>query len=245
MFTGGVTHQLDGVTLTLGGVQVSGTNTLVQTGALSAAASTTLTIDSGNTVQAYYGAGNTTFSGTMAGSGTFEKDGAGTLTFNNTFAATNLTLVVSGGTLALANAAQVEFGTIHFTGDTVLDFGASTATLLKSATLIIDQGVTITVNNWVSYSDAWIVTTSFYQPGAPNINATHDVNGSAPENQIVFNGMPASWTSWVTPQGGYGYFNNEIRPTPEPATYGAILLSASLGLLGWRRYVRRKAAKRG
>ena len=34
---------------------------------------------------------------------------------------------------------------------------------------------------------------------------------------------------------------NEIRPTPEPATYGAIFLSACFGLLGWRRFRARRA----
>jgi hypothetical protein len=37
-----------------------------------------------------------------------------------------------------------------------------------------------------------------------------------------------------------GWFDREIRPTPEPSTYGALLLSGCLGLLGWRRLRARK-----
>ena len=243
-FGGGVTSTLDGITLTTGGITVTGTNTLVRTGPLSSAASTTLTIDSTDTVQAYYGSGNTTFSGAMAGAGTFEKDGAGTLTFNQSFAATSLTLVINGGTLALANGANIEFGTIHITGNTILDFGLSTATVLTSANLIIDQGVTVTVNNWVSLSDAWYATNSFYQPGAPNLYAELDANTAQPENQITFTGHPASWSAWVTDQGGV-YNDRELRPIPEPSTYGLIFLGSSLALVAARRFVRRKSSDQG
>ena len=34
--------------------------------------------------------------------------------------------------------------------------------------------------------------------------------------------------------------DREIRPTPEPATYGALFLSGCVGLLGWRRFRQRR-----
>ena len=128
-------------------------------------------------------------------------------------------------------------GTLHITGNTILDFGLSTATVLSSANLIFDAGVTVTVNNWVSLSDAWYATTSF-------AGAVIDQNNAAPENQITFNGYPASWSAWVTDQGGV-YNNRELRPIPEPSTYGLIFLGSSLALVAARRFVRRKSSDQG
>ncbi|HEY1108117.1 MAG TPA: PEP-CTERM sorting domain-containing protein, partial [Opitutaceae bacterium] len=76
------------------------------------------------------------------------------------------------------------------------------------------------------------------------------VFGNNPLNQITFinhgsqsfnyNGLTTTWVNG-TP---YGWHTNEIRPTPEPSTYGAILLTGCFGFIGWRRYKRRKTAAR-
>ncbi len=58
-------------------------------------------------------------------------------------------------------------------------------------------------------------------------------------SQINFTGYtPGLTTTWTTSQNGW--FEHEIRPTPEPATYGALFLSGCLGLLGFRRWRTRR-----
>src|SRR5205085_53681 len=121
------------------------------------------------------------------------------------FAATNLTLTISGGTVMLEglSAVTLDFDTIHITGNTVLDFGASTATILRSTNLIIDRGVTVTVQNWSSYIDQWVALTAFYQHDTTDTNGALDRREGLPESQIIFNGYSSAWTTWVTPQGAF------------------------------------------
>ena len=58
--------------------------------------------------------------------------------------------------------------------------------------------------------------------------------GGTPLNQIGFTGYSSLTPTWVA--GSHdGWFNREIRPAPEPATYGAILLAAASSLVFWRR----------
>ncbi|HVS52021.1 MAG TPA: PEP-CTERM sorting domain-containing protein, partial [Opitutaceae bacterium] len=73
---------------------------------------------------------------------------------------------------------------------------------------------------------------------------TIDTPGSSAAGEIAFAGFGSTWTTWVTPQGGQ-YFDHEIRPTPEPSTYGVMLVGALGLLLGgfrWRRARREHAA---
>ncbi len=65
--------------------------------------------------------------------------------------------------------------------------------------------------------------------------------GNSPLNQIVFTNYNGLTTTWVSGTSN-GWFDKEIRPTPEPATYGALFISGCLGLLGYRRYRGRKSA---
>ena len=248
---GGTTSQVDGTTLTAGNITVSGSGTTLLSGALGTggatpAGTTTLTINSSATVQAFYATGTTTtFNGSLAstvGAGTFEKDGPGTLVFNHTFTATNLTLVLNGGTLSLASSAQITVGTIHITGDLVLDFNGNAGTFLSSTNLQIDSGVTVTVNNWMSVANDAAASTAWY--ATTNINSSplggSDQVGGGALSQIIFTGYsPGLTTTWVSGNHG-GWFDHEIRPTPEPSTYGALLLSGCLGLLGWKRFRRKK-----
>ncbi len=228
------------VNLASGSISIGGAATL-DTNEITAAAGTTLTVATGGNVAANYAA-DATFSGSLAGGGTFEKTGGGVLTFNQSFTASNLTLVIGGGTLAFGSGANVTVGTVHITGNTILDFGMSTATSLTSANLLIDEFVTVTVINWISLSDAWIVTDSFYQPGSPNIYGQLYRIGGQPESQITFTDHADLTTAWVASEGG-AYFDRELRPVPEPATYGLALLSASLALLGVRRGLQRRRAR--
>ena len=216
---------------------------------ISTAGANTLTISANSTVQGFYSAGSVTaantFTGTMAGAGTFQKDGSGILAFNYSFNASSLTLLITGGEIDLRSGANIGFGTIHIAGNTILDFDANSATSLTSANLIIDAGVSITVNNWASETDFWYATgaqtTLYGLNGVSHTNAVHNASGSGPLNQITFNGtgFGAASTTWIqTPWGGYQ--NSEIRPVPEPATYGVIFFSGCLALFGYHRLRRRK-----
>lgn len=211
----------------------------LQTGNFSSLAGTTLTVATGGSVVANY-SGTTTFSGAMAGSGEFEKTGSGTLVFNNTFSAPNLTLTLSGGTLSLLSG-QFTFGTIHITGNTILDFNNSANTFLSSAHLVIEAGVVVTVNNWVSVANNTSLSTVWYATNTVNAGTLAGVDrvGGPPLNQIVFSNYTGLTTTWVAGNHS-GWFDHEIRPTPEPATYGAILLGGCFGLFGWRRWRSRR-----
>jgi fibronectin-binding autotransporter adhesin len=252
----GTTGSTGAVHMTGGNVTVASTMALA-TGNFDSLSGTTLTIASGGTVTSNY-ASNGTFAGEMAGSGTFVKTGAGALTLNNGFVATGLNLTLSGGTMAISgdafnigtltlgggtlslSNAQFTAQTIHITGNTILDFNNSAGTFLSSATLLIDNGVTVTINNWITNANAasasiWYVTN--------NINGTmltgSDFGGGNLPN-VTFTGYPGYQTTWISGTFNPGFFS-EIRPTPEPATYGLIFLSGTLGLLAGRRWLRRKA----
>jgi autotransporter-associated beta strand protein len=217
-------------------------------------ASTTLTIASGGTVNAVYTTGSTTFSGQLAGAGTFSATGTGTLVFNRSETlASGLALIIGGTsigkstldgvayqpfTLSLTGNINATFASLRITGDTILDFGLSSANVLSSTNLTIDSLVKVTVNNWISMSDAWYATSTFNGVSPATLNQY----GVAPENQITFTGFSNYNTSWIT-QGQYPSFNeHEIRPVPEPSTYGAILVSGCFGWIAYRRFRRRSSA---
>jgi fibronectin-binding autotransporter adhesin len=253
--TVGATH-LNAGTLTVGAD--TGSLTTLNTGAIDSVAGTILKLGSLGKVTANYASGNTNMFGTIdkisASGGTFEKTGAGTLTFNTTFNFAG-NLILSGGTLALANSASVTFANIYITANTTIDFGSGTSTILSSANLFIAAGVQVSVINWVNNGaggsdDIWYATNAFNNytgsPASPTIgtSAVLDVIGAAPENQITFTGIaPAANTSWVSVQGGQ-YYDHEIRPIPEPSTYGALLLGGCIAAFGWRRYRRSLPSRR-
>jgi autotransporter-associated beta strand protein len=246
--TVGLTH-LDGGTLTVG--LDTGTLSTLNTKAIDSALGTVLKIGSSGKVLATYDT-NATMFGTIdeiaASGGTFEKAGAGTLTFATSFNFDG-NLILSGGTLALANSANVTFGNIFITQNMTIDFGSGTSTILSSANLFISAGVQVSVINWVNNGaggtdDIWYATSGFAQTAGPSatLNGTPTPPNTNPENQITFSGIaPASHTSWVSNQGGQ-YYDNEIRPIPEPSTYGALFFSACLGLFAWRRFRAKHAA---
>ena len=233
----GATH-LNAGTMTLASGQT------LQTGAFDSAASTTLIIGSGGTVVSNYASGSTTFSGAIdgTGGGTFQKDGAGTLVFDHSFdAGLGSTLVLNGGTLKLADSAQISFDTIHITADTVLDFSGLAGTVLASANLIIDAGVTVRVDNWFSVADQAAQSTVWYATSTVNSGTlgSEDDFGNTPLDQVTFTNYDGLTTTWVSGSHS-GWFDHEIRPTPEPATYGALFLSAALALVGCHRFRQRK-----
>jgi fibronectin-binding autotransporter adhesin len=252
-----------GSTLTVG--DGSHATTLNATG-LTTTASTTLMIASGGKVDVN---GNATFASnsiSSSSSGILQIDGSGTatqntLTFNGTISASNLTLNLNGTTTGAAlyvnlAGANVTVGTINITGNTILDFGNSAGTILSSAILNIAGNATVTVKNWETIANQAGNSTIWYlrtggnatvgtggelDPG--NVALTGTNYTGAPLNQITFSspsGSIGSTTTWVD-DTSQGWFDHEIRPTPEPATYGAIFVSGCLGLVGFLQFRRRKA----
>lgn len=148
--------------------------------------------------------------------------GSASFTGTTTFSAdTSLsgTVTLAGGTLALGGS-NYTFGTLNITGNSTIDF-AGAATSLNLTNFSISAGVTLTILNWVAAAD------HFY--AANWSGATYDTMGSAPMNQVTFNGFTASQTGWDS-------FNNEIRPNvPEPSSYGALLIGAVTAFFAWRR----------
>lgn len=162
--------------------------------------------------------GSSSFGGSVTGSGTLVKDGSGSLTFTSSIDFSG-SLNLNGGTLAL-NGTTLNVGTLHITGNSILDFGNSTASVLNATTFIIDAGVTLTINNWVNGVDYFYATNW--------TGATADTRGSLPMNQITFNGFASNSTGWLN-------FDKQITPVPEPATYGALLVALAAAFTFWRR----------
>ncbi len=248
------TVNFNGTAATVDQVHLLGTSTisvgagsLLTTDEFDSAVGTTLAIASGGVVTANYNVGNTVFSGQITGSGgTFKALGAGQVTFDTTiinsglnvwFGGTSVGTNASPLTVTITGATTLQFSSLRITGDTILDFGNSSASVLNSASLTIDANVLITVQNWISLTDAWYATSTF-------AGGLLDRTGSTPENQITFTGFSNNQTTWAT-IATYGYFEHEIRPVPEPSTYGAIFVSGAFGLIAYRRYRRRTAPAAG
>jgi autotransporter-associated beta strand protein len=243
----------------VGALAVSGGSLALNSGTLSAsslslAGGTSLLIAGGGTINVSGAA--TIAGGTLSSSinGYLSIRGNTTVTFTGSNTATGLTLKVGGtssGTMAGAIRVNLgdalTIGTLEITGDTILDFGNSATTVLTSNNLIISNAnAKIQVINWVgtstSTSDIWYALSTIGTTttnGRP-LGSTNDT--SAPLPQIEFYqpvGNTGSTTTWVADSGNW--HGHEIRPTPEPATYGALLVSGCLGLFGWRRWRRNKA----
>jgi len=202
------------------------------------------------------------FDGRMTGGGVFEKTGTGTFTFSSQSNVNNFnfagsvqldtstmefqggsangamtigTLQLTGGTLLLSDA-YVNVKTLNITGNTVLDFGTGVGSTLNVNNLYIAAGVTLTVKNWTSEIDFLFANSNFRLNDSSGTSAEFNTTGAAPQNQIVFEtggSATGSQTAWINYNYG-GYTNFEIRPIPEPSTYGLLFVSAGLGLLGWR-----------
>ena len=114
----------------------------------------TVSINSGKTLTATYGA-NSTFAGTISGSGTFRKSGASSLTLNSGASATVSTIAIQQGTLLLGAANQIGNTTgITMSGGTLNTAGYADATgkLTVSANSTI-QGMNSTSGAAFTFSD--------------------------------------------------------------------------------------------
>ena len=111
----------------------------------------------------------------------------------------------------------------------MIDFGSGIATEFNLGALEISPGVTITVNNWLSFQDLW--TTGSFDGGFGGVTIDERDGNTA---QITFTGFSPTDTIWLTSDFG----SNEIT-VPEPSSYGAILMG--FGLAAWQlRRPRRK-----
>lgn len=121
----------------------------------------------------------------------------------------NFDLFLSGTTLNLSNTNQ-SFTSISVSGDSIIDFGGSDATI--NLDFLSVEGGTLTVKNWTG------------DPG--DFQVTNNVDSTSLTN-IVFEGWgDATWNP------GDGVTPGII---PEPGTYGAVMTLFFLTLWRWRR----------
>ena len=209
--SGSVTNQAGG-TLNLNGTANTLTGLFNNAGTLAFGSGGALTLNGSNA----------TLSGTITGSGTLTIGAGQTLTLGANFNAANLNIVLAGGTFNL-NGSSDTFGSLTITGNSILDFGNSSASILNVSGVSITAGMILSVTNWNDTVDY------FYDQSNPG------GQGAPPLNQIVFTGYTGGDTHWVP-------YDHQITPAPEPAVYGAALVGFSTLLIGWRR--RRAAAVR-
>ena len=160
--------------------------------------------------------GSGTFSGTMSGSGTLTIGTGATLTLGAGQNDSNLNLILNGGSLFL-NGTTSTLGNLTLNGNSIIDFGSPSATTFNISNLNLN-GYTLTVEDWTKALD-FMYSQTF-------TGATHDARGTAPENQITFNGYTNNDSVWQS-------IDNQVTAAPEPAAYGAIFVSLSLGIIGY------------
>ncbi len=178
------------------------------------------------------------FDGTVRlSNGTLEFAGGSGVLNNSTDALFINTLELTGGTLLLSEA-FINIGTLNITGDTILDFGATGHSILNADNIYIAAGKTLLIRNWTSEVDFLFANSDFRQTDGGGTIALFNQIGTHPQNQVHFEGDPqspdGSHTTWINYDYD-GFTNWEIRPIPEPSTYGAILTASSLAFLLYRR----------
>jgi len=200
------------------GTFVESVGSIAGTGLVDLGASGSLTVGANGT--------SSSFSGSVAGGGTLEKAGAGSLTFNSDISYGG-TFVLGGGTLLLNN---VDLTVTNFiiTANSTIDFGGGSSHIFATNLSLLNAGITVSIINWNNTIDFFFANNF--------AGATPDDRGGPSANQIVFSGYTGANTVWQS-------FDDQITPVPEPSTYGALLLGAGLGLLGYRRWRQTRAAR--
>ena len=180
----------------------------------------TLDLGASGTGSLTLASGSGTFSGTFSGRGTIIIGPGAILTLGADFNAPYLNFTLAGGTLAL-NGHTSTFGQLQITGSSILDFGNSVASILTVNNLTFqNSGLRLSIQNWAVLADY------FY---AQNFTgAVPDLPGFNPQNQVSFAGFSSDSTIWQS-------YDKQMKPIPETASYGLILLSASLAVRAWRR----------
>ncbi len=220
-----------------GGVlQLGASNVVPNSATVSLAAGTTLDLNGKtDTFAGLSGSGTLLMNGgdlTLTGTNIFAGSisGAGNLSVTSSLSLTSvlndpaLTLNLAG-TLNLGSFVNTA-GTLNLTGNSVLDFGNSSATVLNLTNLNLN-GYTLTITNWVNNVD--------YFAAQNWTGAVFNTRGSAPMNQVTFTGYSNNNTAWQS-------YDRQITPAPEPATYGVIFMGLSIAGLGLRRWRSRQPA---
>jgi len=133
------------------------------------------------------------------------------------------TLELGGGTLTLLGNST--FGTLHVTGNSVLNFSGT----LAVTNFIVDAGVQFTVSNDF-YAANWWTNASM------TTLVSKDTMGTAPYNQVTITEYAD-----ITPAGTvWSSHDNHVTAVPEPSTYGALALGGVLGAVAWRRWWRQR-----
>jgi MYXO-CTERM domain-containing protein len=226
-------------TVSAGAIVLAASNVFADTGRISIASGASLqlnnladtisrlsgagTVDFGSagTGQLRLDSGTSTFAGSFVGSGELIIGAGATLTLGANFTNTNLKITLDGGTLNLAGY-SLTAGALSITGNSTVDFSSGGGSVLAVDSLGFASGsLQLSAQNWADASDYFFSQTGYAQ-------------GSAPLNQVEFQGWSTADTKWQA-------YDSQITPVPEPATYGAWLL-AGLGAVGlWRRHRRRRA----
>lgn len=234
-----------------GKLDLNGNNETI--GSLAGTGAGTLALGSGALIVG--NANSTSYSGAITGTSTasLTKQGTGTLSLSGdiNFGGNVTVTGTAGNTLAFSGnipsiAGELTLGagsklvlnltgamhtltidTLHITGNTTIDFGASSNSILNVNNLIIDSGVTlVSIINWTNASD-------FFFAQSWSGATLNTVGAGNPEIQITFSGYSPTQTAWLGNNPWNGY--NQITPAPEPATYGFILMAAGVALVGYRR----------
>lgn len=225
------------IAVNAGVVQLGADNVIPNSAAVSLAAGAALNLDGRtDTFTGLSGTGTLLMNGgnlTLLGSNTFNGSisGTGSLTVSNSLTLggvlNNSALTLNlGGTLNLGSFVNT-VGTLNLTGNSILDFGNSSATVLNLDNLVLN-GFTLTITNWVDGVD--------YFASQNWTGAVFNTRGSAPMNQVTFTGFSNNSTAWQS-------WDRQITPTPEPGTYGMIFMGLSLGGLGARRWWQRRKSR--
>lgn len=160
-------------------------------------------------------AGNSTFDGLFTGAGEIIIGAGATLTLGMDFSNANLNIRLDGGTLLL-NGSDIIVGALSVTGNSVIDFSAGSDSILQIASLAFGSAsLDLAVQNWTDAADYFYSSAGYVQ-------------GSAPLDQVTFNGWVPADTKWQA-------YDSQITPVPEPATYGALLIGGLLAAGWWRR----------
>lgn len=185
------------------------------------------TLDFGTGGKLTLSGGSATFSGSFSGTGELIIGPGATLILGADFNDPTLNITLAGGSLFL-NGTTNSFGTLNITGNSILDFGNSAASVLNANTVTVGTGVNLSINNWLHTVDY------FYAQNFTGV--TVDVRNGAPQNQVSFDGFSNERTYWDGT-------DHQITPAPEPATYGMCFVGACLGLTLWHRRRRKASAQ--
>lgn len=197
--------------------------TLAGLGTLDFGSNSTLTLDGGLSLLQV---------SQLLGTGTIVVNAGSTLRLGANFNASGINIQLNGGTLELAGTAST-FGTLSVTGNSIIDFGATSNSVVNFTTLSLTS-YTLSVASWTDGSDVFHVTNDPGNKATPPLNnVTFAPSGSWVGNDTI-------WTGDYT---GYTY-NDEVRPwkpVPEPSTYGAMFMGAGLAFFGYRRWRQQRA----